>query len=105
MNLNSEQGEQGEQGEQKRKQRKVGSQAASTMKWLHGCRTNHGTIGLSDHLQTSGKLFGKHQQQQNSYLSITISVKNSDLDMKRQTRKMYANVNFLLRKFQYVLLV
>ena len=33
------------------------------------------------------------------YLGITISVKNSDLDIKRQMRKMYANVNLLLRKF------
>ena len=32
------------------------------------------------------------------YLGITISVKNSDLDIKRQMKKMYANVNVLLRK-------
>ena len=59
------------------------------------------TTQQSDH-RTASKLqegVGKHQQQQISYLGITISVKNSDLDMKRQTRKMYANVNFLLRKF------
>ena len=31
------------------------------------------------------------------YLGTTISIKNSDLDLKRQMRKMYANV--LLRKF------
>ena len=39
------------------------------------------------------------------YLGITISVKNSDLDIKRQMRKMYANVNLLLGNFQNVLLV
>ena len=33
------------------------------------------------------------------YHGITISVKNSDLDIKRQMRKMYANVNILLMKF------
>ena len=34
------------------------------------------------------------------YLGITISVKkNCDLDLKRQMRKCYANVNMLLRKF------
>ena len=29
------------------------------------------------------------------YLGTTISIKNSDLDLKRQMRKMYANANFL----------
>ena len=33
------------------------------------------------------------------YLGITISVKNCDLDLKRQQRKLYANTNMLLRKF------
>ena len=33
------------------------------------------------------------------YLGITISIKNSDLDLKRQMRKIYANANLLLRKF------
>ena len=33
------------------------------------------------------------------YLGTTISIKNSDLDLKRQMRKMYANANLLLRKF------
>ena len=33
------------------------------------------------------------------YLCITISVKNCDLDLKRQMRKCYANANMLLRKF------
>ena len=33
------------------------------------------------------------------YLGITISTKNSDLDLKRQMRKIYANANLLLRKF------
>ena len=33
------------------------------------------------------------------YPSITISTKNSDLDLKRQMRKIYANTNLLLRKF------
>ena len=33
------------------------------------------------------------------YLGKTISAKNSDLDIKRQMRKMYANVNLLFRKF------
>ena len=33
------------------------------------------------------------------YLGTTISIKNSDLDPKRQMRKMYANANVLLRKF------
>ena len=28
-----------------------------------------------------------------------LSIKNSDLDLKRQMRKMYANANLLLRKF------
>ena len=32
------------------------------------------------------------------YLGTTISLKNSDLDLKRQMRKMYANANLLLRK-------
>ena len=33
------------------------------------------------------------------YLGITISTKNSDLDLKRQMREIYANANLLLRKF------
>ena len=33
------------------------------------------------------------------YLGITISTKNSDLDLKRQMRKIYASTNLLLRKF------
>ena len=33
------------------------------------------------------------------YLEITISTKNSDLDVKRQMRNIYANANLLLRKF------
>ena len=33
------------------------------------------------------------------YLGITISTKNSDLDLRRQMRKIYANANLLLRKF------
>ena len=33
------------------------------------------------------------------YLGTTICIKNSDLDLKRQMRKMYANANVLLRKF------
>ena len=33
------------------------------------------------------------------YLGITISTKNSDLDLKRQMRNIYANANLLLRKF------
>ena len=33
------------------------------------------------------------------YLGTTISIKNSDLDLKRQMRNMYANANLLLRKF------
>ena len=33
------------------------------------------------------------------YLGTTISIKNSDLDLKRQMRKMYANANVLLRTF------
>ena len=33
------------------------------------------------------------------YLGITISTKNSDLDLKRQMRKIYANANLHLRKF------
>ena len=33
------------------------------------------------------------------YLGTTISIKKSDLDLKRQMRKMYANGNLLLRKF------
>ena len=33
------------------------------------------------------------------YLGITISTKNSDLDLKRQMRKIYANTNLLLIKF------
>ena len=33
------------------------------------------------------------------YLGITLSTKNSDLDLKRQMRKIYANTNLLLRKF------
>ena len=37
--------------------------------------------------------------EQSRYLGIIISVKNSDLDIKRQMRKMYANVNLVLRKF------
>ena len=32
------------------------------------------------------------------YLGITISVKNCDLDLKRQKRRFYANTNMLLRK-------
>ena len=33
------------------------------------------------------------------YLDITISTQNSDIDFKRQMRKLYVNVNLLLRKF------
>ena len=33
------------------------------------------------------------------YLGITISVKNCDLNLKRQKRRFYANTNMLLRKF------
>ena len=33
------------------------------------------------------------------YLGITISVKNCDLDLKRQMRKCYSNANMFLRKF------
>ena len=33
------------------------------------------------------------------YLGITISTKNSDLDLKRRMKKKYANANLLLRKF------
>ena len=33
------------------------------------------------------------------YLGRTISIKNSDLDLKRQMKKRYANANVLLRKF------
>ena len=36
---------------------------------------------------------------QGRYLGITISTQNSDIDLKRQMRKLYANVNLLLRKF------
>ena len=33
------------------------------------------------------------------YSGITISTNNSDVDLKRQLRKLYGNVNLLLRKF------
>ena len=33
------------------------------------------------------------------YLGIMISIKNCDIDMKRQMRKFYANINILSRKF------
>ena len=33
------------------------------------------------------------------YLGITISVKNCDLDLKRQKKRFYANTNMLFRKF------
>ena len=33
------------------------------------------------------------------YLHVYISVKNCDLDLKRQKRRFYANTNMLLRKF------
>ena len=33
------------------------------------------------------------------YLGIAISTRNSDIDLKRQMRKLYANANLLLRKF------
>ena len=33
------------------------------------------------------------------YLGIGISTKNSDLDLQRQTKKIYANANLLLRNF------
>ena len=35
------------------------------------------------------------------YLGIIISVKNNDADLKRQTRKYFANANMLLRKFSH----
>ena len=35
------------------------------------------------------------------YLGITISVKNCDLDLKRQKRRFYANTRELLRKYVY----
>ena len=37
------------------------------------------------------------------YLGTTISIKNSNLDLKCQIRKMYANANLLLRKFSQML--
>ena len=33
------------------------------------------------------------------YQGITISVKNCDLDLKRQKKRFYANINMYLRKF------
>ena len=33
------------------------------------------------------------------HLGITISTQNCDIDLKGQMRKLYANVNLLLRKF------
>ena len=33
------------------------------------------------------------------YLGLTISTKNSDLDIKRRMRKIHVNANLLLRKF------
>ena len=33
------------------------------------------------------------------YLEITISTKNSDLDLKRQGRKMYSNAYLLMKEF------
>ena len=33
------------------------------------------------------------------YLGITVSTQNYDIDLKRQMRKLYANVKLLLRKF------
>ena len=36
------------------------------------------------------------------YLGITISTNNSDVDLKRQMRKLYANVNLLLREFSKI---
>ena len=33
------------------------------------------------------------------YLGIMISIKNCDIDIKRQMRKFYANINILSRKF------
>ena len=33
------------------------------------------------------------------YLDIAISTRNSDLDIKRQMRKIHVNANLLLRKF------
>ena len=33
------------------------------------------------------------------YLGITISTQNSDIDLKRQMRKLYPNINLLLRNF------
>ena len=38
------------------------------------------------------------------YLGTTIFIKNSDLDLKRQMKKMYANANLLLRKFSKCLI-
>ena len=37
--------------------------------------------------------------EQCTYLGITISTNDSDVNLKRQMRKLYANVNLLLRKF------
>ena len=33
------------------------------------------------------------------YIGITMSTQNFDIDLKRQMRKMFANVDVLLRKF------
>ena len=33
------------------------------------------------------------------YLGITISTNNSDVNLKTQMRKLYTNINLLLRKF------
>ena len=55
-------------------------------------------------LEISSLTFFLHQSkiplvEQCRYLGTTISIKNSDLDPKRQMRKLYANANLLLRKF------
>ena len=37
--------------------------------------------------------------EQCKYLGTTVSIKNSDFDLKREMKKMHANANLLLRKF------
>ena len=61
-------------------------------------------VSRKTHLKVSSQSFYLDQMKiptvdQCRYLGITISTNNSDVDLKRQMRKLYANVNLLLRKF------
>ena len=77
---------------------------ATTHKLLYNVSKSFSLCFKKNTLKVSFPLFYLDQikvptVEQCRYLGITISTQNSDIDLKRQMRKLYANVNLLLRKF------